>query len=140
MPRKSPIAKLVGDKQLVRKLQKLAAKTAKGIEKKVLRAGAAAIKKSVKRHVPVDQGHLKKAIDFKLTGKGGAVVGANADYFADGERPANYVHLVEYGFMAEDGSVVPGQHPIERGSAAAQHEAADKMTAKLKSELHKRIK
>lgn len=130
-------ARLTGHKKLIKKLDKLQKKTRKRIEKKVLRAGAAVLKKAVKAAVPVDEGNLKKAIDYKLTGKGGAVIGANADYENGGDIPANYVHLVEYGYATADGGTVPGKHPIERGAKSAQDAAGAKMTEKTKEELNK---
>ena len=133
------LAKLIGDKKLIRKLNQLEKKVVKRIDKKVLRAGAAVYKRVIKKLVPVDEGHAKKSIDYKLTGKSGAVIGARADYRADDDVPANYIHLIEYGHVAPDGTVVPGSHPIERGAAAAHAEAGQKMIDKTKSELNKQI-
>ena len=132
-----PLAHLIGDKKLIAKLEKLARKFQRRIEKKVLRAGATPIKKAIKKEVPVDEGHLKKSIDFKLTGKGAAIIGPRGDYYEDGESPANYSHLVEYGYTTEDGKTVPGKHPIERGYKAAEATSAAKMNAKAESEINK---
>lgn len=131
-----PVARLIGDKQLLKKLEKLQKKAARSIERKVNRAGAAIYKKMIKQMVPQDEGHLKKSIDMKI-GKGGAVIGPDRNYEADGDIPANYSHLVEEGHMAPDGTVVPGQHPIARGAQAAEGPAAKAMVDKCRSEINK---
>ena len=136
MANKTPFAKLIGDKKLVRKLAELEKKAAKKIAKKVVRAGATVMKKSIKRHVPVDEGLLKKSIAAKII-RAGAILGASKDYSEGGEVPANYVHLVEYGHVKADGTVVQGKHPIERGAKAAEAEAGRKMEDKAQTELNK---
>ena len=136
-----PFARLVNDKQLVKKLESLEKKAAKKIRKKMVRAGATPIKKAIKRLMPVDKGAAKASIDIKFTkGGGGAVIGADAEFEQDGERPANYIHLIENGHVMANGQTVPGAHPIERGSKAAEAESARKMTAKAESELNKLFK
>ena len=127
-----------GEKELIAKLKKLGSKTA---AKRVLRRAASAaitpLRRSVKSKVPVDTGHLKKAIKSKVSMRGFGVwagVGVDADYAvraSDGTKltrdeqkarlgqrkskrekiikPANYDHLVEFG--TEDAPARPFLRP-----------------------------
>lgn len=132
-----PIFKLLNDKALVAKLQDLEKKAFKTIEKKVIRAGATPIAKGIRRNMPVDSGAAKKSIGIKVTRKGRAVIGADAEYKLGDKQPAKYIHLIEFGHANTDGSVTPGIHPIERGAKDAEGESAQKMNDKASTELNK---
>ena len=53
---------LTGDKELMRKLDKLSAKIGRRVLRKAVRAGGAPIVKAAKSRVPKDTGNLKKSI------------------------------------------------------------------------------
>ncbi len=57
---------LLGDRELMRKLDKLSDKVGRRVLRKAMRAASTPVVKAVRQRVPVDEGTLKKAIGRKF--------------------------------------------------------------------------
>lgn len=108
-------ATIIGDRELIRKLDRLAKQSERNkIVRPAVREAAAAVRKKARGHVPQETGLLKNSITIKAKTRKGtayAVVGPsnkNAAYvyradanFGEGgwiySNPVKYAHLVEYG-------------------------------------------
>lgn len=101
--------KIQGVPQLIGKLTKLQKEINKVNRKALNRAGTVLLK-GVRANVPVDKGDLKESLTKKIYKGSMVIVGADGSYVgADGEKPANYDHLVEYGHISKDGTQVPAE-------------------------------
>jgi len=98
---------LTGDKELIRKMQRLAEKTQKRIVQKAMKKGAARVRKAAKRRVPVETGLLKKSLGSKVARRKRdkvvvGIIGPRTGFkkqMPDGSyrNPVRYAHLVELG-------------------------------------------
>lgn len=137
-----PFINIKGDKKLIKKLKELGnPKLAKRILKKAINAAARQVVKAARQNVDSDTGALKKAITAKVVGKNfnyTAIVGADtAAVSEDGGEPANYDHLVEYGFQHESGVNVPARSFLRKGFEAAAPQAQKMLEDKIAKEIEK---
>ncbi len=118
-------------------------KLAKRILKKSINAAARQVVKAARGNIDNDTGALKKSIVSKVIGRDfnyTAVVGADtAAVSEDGGKPANYDHLVEYGFQHEGGKVVPGRSFLRKGFEEAAPAAQKMLEEKMRKEIDKEV-
>ncbi len=135
-----PNIKVQGDKQLIAKLKALGdEKLAKRILRKAVNAAGQQVVKAARANVQSDTGALKKAITKKVVGKNfnySAIIGA--DVAARGPEvdgtvrmPANYDHLVEFGYQHASGKTVPGHSFLRKGFDQSVKAAQDMLDDKL---------
>jgi hypothetical protein len=90
---------------------------------------------AIKGTVPVDKGNLKAALKKKITSRkmrATGLVGADASYVGpNGEQPFRYDHLVEFGHVDPDGTVVPPNPYMRAGWDAAEATARETYQAEL---------
>jgi HK97 gp10 family phage protein len=122
----------------------------------MVKEGAKPVVRNIKRLVPVDEGNLKKSLTAvvrrsRKRGTAVAVVGPSTERFSNGkrlktgasaagsEKPANYAHLPEFGFIGKDGKQVPATPFMRPGTSSAKGEAAEKMAGAFSKGLGKAI-
>lgn len=110
--------------------------------RKATNAVNAVVRKELRKEMPQDTGDSKKAVASKTsTSKDkqriSGIVGEDRRKVIDGEKPARRFHLIENGYIARDGSFVPGQFPLLRAwnNTKSQREAA--YGSKLMQEVEK---
>ena len=133
--------KVTGAAALEKKLKALAYEGSKKANRRAVNAGTTPLLRAVKAATPTDSGSLRRAMTKKVSGKGYAVngkVGAARDYVGpDGQQPAHYLHLVELGHIAEDGTAVPPAAPLRKGYDSGVGPARAAYQAKLKDQIEK---
>lgn len=137
-----------GADRLMKTLSSLERRGAKRALRKATSAAATVLTRAVKASVPVDQGLLKKAQDSKTVQRGylmSAIIGANVarlktDSAADPTRPTNIDHLVEFGHVAPDGSVVPPDSYMRRAADSAMPAAEARYVSKLAEEIEREMR
>lgn len=89
---------IFGDVQIIQNLERLRTSGQRNILRKAIKAGLKPIAALAKRKVHRRQGLLRKAIKFAVTKMvSGKVYVDPAVVGPDGEKPAKYAHLVEFG-------------------------------------------
>lgn len=129
-------SKIGGADDLARALQTLGRSIGAPINaasRKALRPMLAA----AKRNAPVDKGNLKKSLTIKADGKASKsrprfVVGPDASYQIDDDRPVKYAHVVEFG-------PADGSRPGARFMTAAFEETKDETLKILGAEIGPQI-
>lgn len=109
-----------GMAETLAKLKNLGSRAAaRRVLRKAVRAGTNPILADARANAPRDKDDLRKSLTKKIIVNNfrcQGIVGADADYVGeDGQKPAHYDHLVEYGHE-EDGKVTP-PHPFMRETA-----------------------
>lgn len=140
-----PTLKLIGEKELIRKLKRLGDKRKlKRVLRKGTNAAGQVLVKSVRAGWPTDTGLSKKSVDKKvISTKAGYMVIVGVDRNATGEShgrkhvPSKIDHLIEFGWQTEDGTTVPGQAPLRTGYGAAEADAKRRFIAKAAEEIEK---
>jgi HK97 gp10 family phage protein len=147
---------LEGMGQLIQRLDKLPLVIASQVLGVMVKEGAKPVVRNIKRLAPVDKGNLKKSITAVVRrrpkrGTAVAVVGPSTERFANGkrlkkgadargsDRPANYAHLPEFGFVGRDGKQVPASPYMRPGTSSSKGEAAEKMAASFSKGLFKAV-
>jgi HK97 gp10 family phage protein len=132
--------KIKGDKKLLAMLRQLP-KKAVAVNRRAINVGTTPILRAVKAGVPVDHGDLKQSMIKKVSNHGpncSGIVGADADYVGEnGEKPAKYDHLVEFGHVATDGTQVSANPFMRNGWDEGYPEAQEKYEAALKAGIEK---
>jgi hypothetical protein len=132
-----------GADRLIKKLKALGSeKTARRIMRRVTNAATTPLLQAVRAEIPVDEGSLKKSIAKKVIGRRmryNGIVGSDISRLdEDGkEIAARHLHLVEEGFEAVNGKVIPGQFPLRRGQENAKARVASVYESKLADEIDK---
>ena len=141
-----PFARVEGDKKLIKQLKRLGSvKVAKRVLRKAVNAASQEVVKAVRRNAPVDTGTYKIAAtkkvvgsDFNYTGIIGADAKAKGPVVDGATRiPANYDHLIEYGYQLADGTNVPAQAPLRKGFEQAAPAAQRRLNEKLKEGIER---
>ncbi len=104
-------ARLKGDDQLMALLTQLPGRVASKVNRAAVTKATTPILNAVKGRVPVASGLLRKSMVKKVTNrktKAKGIIGASSKVTGpNGEQPFRYDHLVEFGHVAPDGTVVP---------------------------------
>lgn len=141
-----PKLELRGDKELIRKLQRLGKKrTYSKIMRAAANAAATPIVKGVRSEWPEDSGLSKRSVTKKVikTRSGySAIVGIDKAARDAAHVPSNIDHLVELGYQHVGGRTVPARAPLRRGfdksAKAAEARFAEKAKEGIEKEAAKR--
>jgi hypothetical protein len=136
--------------RLQKQLERLGKKGARRAMRRATRSATAVLAKAVKSEVPVDEGLLRKAMSYKVSGRGlkmSGIVGADvaklqADNASDATRPTNIDHLVNDGHVAPGGTFIPPdgfmQRGAEKGMPAAERKYIDTLEYGLEIEARRK--
>lgn len=142
----SATATLHGLAELKRNFEALEKKAQDTIMRKAARSGAAPIRKGMRELAPKRTGDLRKSIKTVVRKKpfGHVSITGPSDDFRGGPTPGsttriniprNYIHLVEFGFTAPDGSTVPAEPFARPAYDQNKRVAADVAVGTMRVEL-----
>lgn len=127
---------LVGDVDLIRKLDRLEARDAKKAVRRGTRAGAKIIKPIVVSMAPKKSGILRQAIRVRATKRSrkfiGAVVQMGAGWF---KGPTFYGAFQEWGWKSRSGREIPGKLFMQRATKYAGRQAAARAVTVIRDEI-----
>ncbi len=127
--------------ELRRKFSRLPERIQKNSLRKAVNAGADPMLSKVRQTANRKSGALKKAMKKKVktyrkSGTVVALIGADKSFVRDGNKPANYLHLVEDGHIdAKTGRFIPGSHFMRNAYNAERAKSNEAIADKLKTEV-----
>jgi HK97 gp10 family phage protein len=123
---------IFGDVQVIENLGRLNTAVERRMLKKAIGKGLKAIVRIAKQNVPVDSGLLKKSIKSAVTKMISGKVYIDPKVVGkDGDKPAKYAHIVEFG-----GAKHPNPTPFMRPALdAGRNEALELIAQSFREEL-----
>lgn len=131
---------LIGDKALERKLKALPERVQRRVMRGAINAAATPVVKSAKSKAKKQSGLLKRSLGKKVfTNKKRqsvtAIVGprkqVKGEYKGQVRKPSRYAHLVEKGYIDEQGNHVPPQPFLNPAMRETEGQALNVMQTKL---------
>lgn len=125
---------IFGDVQVIEGLERLKTSVERKILRKAIKKGLKPIVRIAKSNVPVKSGLLKKSIKSTVTKMVSGKVYVDPKVVgADGDKPAKYAHIVEFG-----GPKHRNPHPFMRPALdTGRNEALETIAAAFREELQK---
>lgn len=120
-----------GDKELIRKLDKLAKKDIKKAIRKGSRAGAKVVQREAKSIAPKDSGQLAKSIKVRSLKRSRSTIGTTASNAFRGTEQF-YGAFQEYGYTSRGGNKIEGKGFMKQASDNVGEKALRVMIDEMK--------
>ncbi|MEM8783070.1 MAG: HK97 gp10 family phage protein [Planctomycetota bacterium] len=124
------------ERDLRRRFGRLPTKVAGRVSRRAVSAGLTPVLREARREVPVDTGVLLGSLGRKTKAYGDLSIGLAGPRIR-GKHRGYHGHLVHDGYVAADGTFVPGNPFLERANQAAESQAQAAMTKKLADGIEK---
>ena len=133
---------ITGDKELMKKLERLEKRTTKAAIRKGTCKGAKIVQQATKSTVPVKSGALKRAIKVRSLKASKGTIGTRCTISMPGDSKANWFYgsFQEYGWTTVNGRKIAGKNFMKTASNQAAPRALDTVLATIKDEIMKAVK